>query len=80
MWLNAMIFYKIGKSSNNPKSRLDNLQVGNPYKLELVVNVWVKEVSFFEKCLHFGLESKNHKNEWFKLDKKVIKVFIILFI
>lgn len=71
-------YYKIGIASNID-SRLNSLQCGNPFELEVVCAFRVKKARQLEKDLHNGLRQFNHKREWFILDTDFIedlKVFI----
>jgi hypothetical protein len=61
------IYYKIGITSNI-ESRLNSLQCGNPFELEIVCAFRVKNANKLEKALHSGLKIFNHKREWFILD------------
>lgn len=59
-------FVKIGKAVDVWK-RLDQLQVGNPYKLELVE--WL--LGDVERIFHVELADLRVRGEWFKYDPRV---------
>ena len=61
--------YKIGKATN-AGSRLKELQVGNPYKLELIKVFKVDDGLRFEGVLHNLFYAKNIRGEWFKLTQE----------
>ena len=54
-------FVKIGRTCNL-KPRVDDLQVGNPYDLEIIGVTFKAESNLQEKFEHL-----NHKREWFHL-------------
>ena len=58
---------KIGRS-NNPKSRLKQLQTGSPKKLKLLVEI--PNAGHYEKRLHQKLSKykTRKKGEWFTFD------------
>ena len=58
-------FVKIGKTCNL-KPRVDDLQVGNPYDLELIGVSFKAENNLQEKFLHL-----QHKREWFHLTNEL---------
>ena len=62
-------YYKIGKA-NNVDSRLRDLQVSNPYDLELIKTFEVDDGFRFEKFLHKTFKNKHSRGEWFKLSRE----------
>jgi hypothetical protein len=65
---------KIGKS-NNPRKRLDELQIGNPYKL--VLYAVINDVSqAFENRLHNLFDHLRINGEWFKLTDELVQFMI----
>ena len=66
------VYYKIGIASNF-ESRLNSLQCGNPYELEVICAFRVKNAQKLEKELHNGLKHFNHKREWFKLESSFVE-------
>lgn len=65
-------FYKIGIASNF-EARLNSLQCGNPYELEIVMAVRKNNAKKLERELHNGLSIFNHKREWFLLEEDFVK-------
>lgn len=62
-------YYKFG-ITGNIKSRIQGLQVGNPYKIELLAfhkTVLAKEI---EGCIHVALKNQNISGEWFTVSKE----------
>lgn len=59
-------FYKIGCSFQKG-SRVDSLQTGNPYDIELVLEIRVSNYKEVEKILHDRYKLKRAKGEWFTL-------------
>jgi len=65
--------YKIGYStSNNPKKRLSNLQVGNPYPLIFVGSFYTFNIEL-EKMLHEYFSQYLRHGEWFELTQEHIE-------
>lgn len=60
-------FYKIGIASNM-NSRLNSLQCGNPYNIEIITAKRIKDAREIEQALHEKLFEFKHKREWFLLD------------
>lgn len=65
-------YYKIGTASNMV-SRLNSLQCGNPFELEIICAFRTKKAYQLEKELHSELKQFNHKREWFLLDEVFVK-------
>ena len=68
--------YKIGKSIN-PYKRLLQLQTGNTCRLEIVHLFETKLVDKVEKALHNTYHSLKKEGEWFDLDLKIEREFMI---
>jgi hypothetical protein len=60
-------FIKVGKSKNL-KNRLNNIQVGCPYKLGLWAGIYTPIPNDVEKDLHGRLEDYHYRGEWFVPD------------
>lgn len=75
-------FYKIG-IGGNPKKRLSQLQVGNPYKIELVAfsTVSLLRAERFEGFFHDLLSDNDLRvrGEWFKLSDKIVGLILNFF-
>lgn len=63
---------KIGRS-NNPKSRLKQLQIATSNKLELLFVI--KDKGYLEAQIHAFFKSINTNSEWFENDGQIIKYF-----
>lgn len=65
-------YYKIG-TTFNLDNRVNTLQCGNPYEIELI---WAVRISDYKECemlLHKHFASKRHSREWFLLTEDDIK-------
>lgn len=62
------VIYKIGRTKNDPKSRVKQLQTGTASTLILLNGYSTKYASKLEKMLHNHFKHKKIKNEWFRLD------------
>lgn len=60
-------FYKIG-IAYNLDNRLNSLQCGNPYEIDLVFAVKCTDALEVEKLLHINFKEKWHFREWYKLE------------
>jgi len=60
-------FYKIGISETSVMFRLAQLQIGNPYSLELTVCYELNDHIAVERKLHSIFASKRARGEWFRL-------------
>lgn len=69
--------YKIG-FSDSPHKRLEGLQIGNPYHLELIWEDKVPNYLQIEEGLHQKFASKRERGEWFKLDSEDIEFVLSL--
>lgn len=58
--------YKVGYS-NDPASRLSNLQVGSPTPLKLHFTVESKNAKILEGIIHSNIQDKKVMGEWFNL-------------
>lgn len=67
-------FYKIGMTSDLVEYRMKYMQIGNPYKLEIVATYQSGNIPRKEKELHKLFKSKNKHGEWFKLDEVDLEV------
>lgn len=61
-------FYKIGIASNL-ESRLNTLQCGNPFELDLVWAAKIKDAIETEELLHELYKEKRRFREWFFLNE-----------
>jgi hypothetical protein len=60
-------YLKIGVTAN-PESRLCQLQIGNPRKLELLYEIDVIDAFAVETAVHEKLAENRAVGEWFKLN------------
>lgn len=65
-------YYKIGIASNI-NSRLNTLQCGNPFEIEVVIATRNAKAKELEKSLHGALAEFKHKREWFVLDTDFVE-------
>lgn len=63
-------FFKIGLTRGSITSRVDTLQVGNPYIIELVFCIPTAKPEELEKLLHARFNASRGIREWFKLSKE----------
>lgn len=63
-------FFKIGFSCSGLGSRLDWLQMGNPYDLRVVFVILTPNNKLLERKLHEKFNSKRVRGEWFELTEK----------
>ena len=71
---------KIGIASNVCK-RIDELQIGNPYKLNLIAAIPVtsrKMATDIEKWMHRRFKTQHIRGEWFQGNIKVQKLINII--
>lgn len=66
--------YKIG-CSKYPEKRLHDLQVANPYKLQLIYIASCKNIHKIEKLLHKTFAKYKIHGEWFRFSKKQVQKF-----
>jgi len=62
-------FYKIGISKNYYGARLQVLQTGCPFELEMIYVIHSNDHCNLEKELHDKFEDKRVRGEWFDLDE-----------
>lgn len=62
-------FYKIGRAFDLV-NRLNSLQCGNPYELDLIYAVHVVDAKELEQGLHKVYQDRNHIREWFILTQE----------
>ena len=60
-------YSKIGITSNL-SPRLNQVQCGNPYEVEIIFGTKHPQAELIEKELHQMFSDKRHKREWFKLE------------
>jgi hypothetical protein len=60
-------FYKVGVSSN-PGVRVNSLQIGCPYKIELQYTIECESPYKLEKAIHDRYSNRDGFGEWFQLD------------
>lgn len=68
-------FYKIG-ITNNVKKRVSILQIGNPYKIELVSFFGRIPAIYLERFLHQALREFRISGEWFSFGRGEIKTLV----
>lgn len=61
-------YIKIGWSVNW-HSRIKNMEVGNPYPIEVLLVLGRPQI--FEKTMHAKFHSLRHRGEWFKDDPRI---------
>lgn len=61
-------FYKIGMTFNLD-NRLNSLQCGNPFELDLVFAVRCIDALEVEELLHERFKDKHHFREWYSLSE-----------
>ena len=64
-------YYKIG-SSINVKKRLQSLQGGNPHKLTIYTQLYIRD-RHFETQFHKKYAKYRVQGEWFRFNRNVIK-------
>lgn len=69
-------YYKIGETNKLPKSRLKELQTGNPRLLKLIYEYKCNDSKKLEFLLHRYFHNKHILNEWFELDKEDVEEFL----
>lgn len=65
-------FVKIGRTTNM-KARLDDINIGNPYALEVLFEEPSYNLGKIEQRVHKFLRKYHKKGEWFELDDQKIK-------
>lgn len=68
--------YKIGYTKNDPIKRIEQLQTGNKYDVELIHKFWSEHSSSLEANLHILYKRYRYRGEWFDLPKDIVNNFI----
>jgi len=68
-------YYKIGVAFDI-ENRLNSLQCGNPYKLDLIIAVKNPDSKELEEILHKKFEDKRVRREWFELSQKDVDFIV----
>lgn len=68
--------YKIGYTTRDVITRLNELQTGNPEALKLVSFYKTKNHTKLESWLHRKNKFKRKEGEWFEFDDEFVKGFI----
>jgi hypothetical protein len=63
-------FIKIGVSKH-PEQRIRDLQIGNPFRITLLLKVKYDNSFQIEQTLHKYFNNKNETGEWFSIDETV---------
>lgn len=72
--------YKIGFSATpGTDDRIRQMQTGNAYELECVLELPTFHYRYIEKFLHIVFKSKRMRGEWFKLNKTDLKMIEEIF-
>lgn len=71
--LHCQGFYKIGQTNVRLQSRIDQLQMGNPFKVELVMAIRNPNYKALEKQFHQKFSHKRKRGEWFALEPSDFK-------
>lgn len=67
-------FYKIGRSGNI-LSRIEGLQIGNPYPIDLLFFCRTLKDLEVERKLHTHFVTKKVRGEWFQLSERDLEYF-----
>ena len=70
-------YYKIGKTSENPRKRMAALQSGNPFTLRMIDAVMVDDMNAKESAMHEQFKAYRRNGEWFEF-KDIEPVLIVL--
>lgn len=68
-------YYKIGVA-NNPVRRLEELQIGSPYELDIIAFAGFTDPQEAEKALHSRFDKYNVRGEWFKIPQKLMSMLV----
>jgi len=71
-------FYKIGITKYTVSDRLNQLQIGNPSKLNCLFCSRFHFYRELERILHITLYDKNIRSEWFEISESDINVLLKL--
>ena len=63
-------FVKFGMS-HRPEFRIKELQIGNPYKIILLLAVPYNSCHLIEKQIHHYFDGKRETGEWFRVDDAI---------
>lgn len=70
-------YYKIGKTADNPRKRMANLQSGNPFTLRMIDTALVDDMNAKESAMHEQFKAYRRNGEWFEF-KDIEPVLIVL--
>ena len=70
-------YYKIGKTAENPRKRMGNLQSGNPFTLRMIDTVLVDDMDEKESAMHEQFKPYRRIGEWFEF-KDIDPVLVAL--
>lgn len=68
-------YYKVGMA-NDPLNRLITLQIGNPYRLELISAVYSEQAYEKEQAIHKRLDKYRIRGEWFELTDSQVRTIL----
>lgn len=60
-------YCKIGVTGGDPQKRLVSFQIGSPFKLSIIVEIYSPDCQHLEELLHERFENKRVRGEWFNL-------------
>lgn len=63
-------FFKIGRTERSVMSRIKDMQVGNPYEVELVFCIPTRNPTLLEEKIHEMFKASRRSGEWFRLYKE----------
>ena len=66
---------KIGRSINDPRKRLSELQVGSPFLLKLLCMIYTEDPEDTEITLHNYFANSRTRGEWFTLGDDPVGTF-----
>ena len=69
-------YYKIGVTDNDVPKRIQSMKTGNPFLIQIIFMVKVKEPFELEKAIHTCFKSSRMSGEWFSLDDDDLSVII----
>lgn len=64
-------YYKVG-SAGDPKARIKDMQIGNPFPVTLVHSIGVSNPVVLERVLHIRLQRWRKSGEWFAIPPDVL--------
>ncbi len=71
--INDETFYKIGRTKKSVRSRINELQTGNPAPIEYIYEFETKNPHLLESSLHNYFSQYRVKGEWFSSELSVKK-------